>query len=521
VSNKTDKHNIGNKVAFWAAFRLTFSKGTIGAVLLSYCCAIGIILWYVRRNQQDLTNKTALENAKLYSQALAEFRTLYTREVVSRVRKMGIEVTHDYDKKKHAIPLPATLSMMLGREIGKQRAGAQTRLYSAYPFPWRKEGGGLQDDFGKAAWKSLKENPGEPYFRFVKYEGRSSLRYATADLMRPACVNCHNTHPDTPKNDWKSGDVRGILEIIHPMDSVEEQTAAGMRGTFFLILGLTILGTGALGFVVVRLRQSVEDRTRALETLGAAHHELKVTQQRLVQTGRLAAVGQLAAGVAHEINNPLCGVLGHARNIELYVEKHQYDQQEPVKFIVERVNKITRDGLRCKKIIENLLSFSREGNVQMLPIKLESVIKTTLELLGVQLRAASITLETQFDEALPRVHASATALQQVFTNLLLNAQQATPAGGQVFIRTGLSPDGFVEVKFQDTGEGIPQENIERLFDPFFTTKAPGEGTGLGLSISHKIIQDHRGEILVESVLGGGSTFTVRLPSSEQQGGWDR
>jgi PAS domain S-box-containing protein len=238
-----------------------------------------VMVWHVDRLQSDLMETMALTNADLYTQALAEFRTLYTSDVVERVRGQGIKVTHDFEKDKKAIPLPATLSMKLGQSIGAHRKGAETRLYSAYPFPWRKEQGGLQDDFGREAWGFLTQNPQQSFFRFEQFKGRPSLRYATADLMRASCVDCHNQHPDTPKNDWKENDVRGVLEIIHPMDIIVAAAEIGTSETFGLMAVLGLLSFGGLALVINKVRrtswileQRVEERT---EELWKSNLELK------------------------------------------------------------------------------------------------------------------------------------------------------------------------------------------------------------------------------------------------------
>src|SRR5262245_13698220 len=168
---------------------------TILMLLLLFCLGMGCMLWYVSRLQSNLIASIAIQDASLYAQALAEFRTLYTSEVVEIVRARGIEVTHDYMTHAGAIPLPVTLTMLLGKRISAHEAGAQVRLYSPYPFPSRHEEGGLRDAFGQAAWDYLQHHPTSSFHRVEKVQGRPALRYATADLMRPSCVNCHNTHP--------------------------------------------------------------------------------------------------------------------------------------------------------------------------------------------------------------------------------------------------------------------------------------------------------------------------------------
>ena len=203
-----------------------------------------------------LTEEAALENAVHYSDALSEFRALYTAEVVNRVIPLGIEVTHDYESKEGAIPLPATLAMALGKRMGEKGSGARTRLYSAYPFPWR-ENYVVPDSFEEAAWEFLNSNRDKPYYLFTEYEGASVLRYATADLMQAGCVSCHNSHPQSPKTDWKEGDVRGILEVILPVDTNMTVSKSGLARTFVFMILITLFGVVLFAVVVYRLRRSL------------------------------------------------------------------------------------------------------------------------------------------------------------------------------------------------------------------------------------------------------------------------
>jgi hypothetical protein len=222
-------------------------------------------------NMNQLTSRIietmAKGNAALYSDTLKAFRTLYTREVVERLRSEGVEVTHDYQEKEGAVPLPATFTMILGKEVGNLPSGGKTRLYSEYPFPWTKDGG-PRDDFEKKALHFLKKNSEKTFISIEKYGGRQSIRYATADIMRPSCVHCHNTHPQTPKNDWKKGDVRGILEVIHPLDNFIIETRAGLKQTFLLMGTITCSGLALLFLLTDRLRKrrmELEDALRLTE----------------------------------------------------------------------------------------------------------------------------------------------------------------------------------------------------------------------------------------------------------------
>jgi hypothetical protein len=170
----------------------------------------------------NLVESQALQNAALYAQAIKEARTLYSSEAVDRLKAThGIIITHDYATKEAAIPLPATYLIKLGATLSEKNSGMSIRLYSDYPFPWRRKEGGARDDFEREALRNLRQNPKQPFFRFEQFQGRPSLRYAQADILKPSCVGCHNTHPDSPKTDWKVGDVRGILEITSPLDVID------------------------------------------------------------------------------------------------------------------------------------------------------------------------------------------------------------------------------------------------------------------------------------------------------------
>ena len=250
--------------------------------------ALFLRFWHLTRLQSQLNESTALEHAKLYGEAITEFRALYTEEVVETVRKHGIAVTHDYKHRAGAIPLPVTLSMLLGMRIGELGSGAQTRLYSGYPFPWRRDENQrlFQDSFARDAWEHWQKNPDSdgPFYRFEEFDSRLSLRYAVADRMRPSCVNCHNSHPDTPKDDWRANDVRGVLEIITPMDSIIGHTRAGLRDTFLLMGALTALAVVGLVLVIGRFRRTAG----VLETqVGERTAEIQKTRDQLKERANL------------------------------------------------------------------------------------------------------------------------------------------------------------------------------------------------------------------------------------------
>jgi len=217
---------------------------------------------YTSNVSTELARKSTKTNAELYAIALEEFRTLYTSEVVGTAKGHGLKVTHDYQGKSDSIPLPATLSMLLGEKIGEHSNGAHSKLYSPYPFPWRKNTGGLTDEFAKKAWGFLKNNPDKSFSEFTEYKGRKVLRLAKADPLRQSCVNCHNSHPLTPKNDWKLGDVRGVLEVIIPYDEAVNYSDQSLQELFWLLLLISILGIFTLSYFTLKIKKT----TLLLET---------------------------------------------------------------------------------------------------------------------------------------------------------------------------------------------------------------------------------------------------------------
>jgi eukaryotic-like serine/threonine-protein kinase len=196
-------------------------------------------LWHLTTLSEYLVRSAALESAAQQSEMLDEVNNLYSSAVVDRVEPQGIKATHDYATRPGAIPLPATLTIDLGRHLGEKSAsGMQVRLYSDYPFRSRQDGG-PKDDFERQALAELRQRPDDPVYRFEDFQGLPSLRYATARRMQETCIHCHNNHPDSTKRDWKEGDVRGVLEIIRPLDRDVERTRTGLKGTFALMAGIS------------------------------------------------------------------------------------------------------------------------------------------------------------------------------------------------------------------------------------------------------------------------------------------
>jgi len=240
--------------------------------------------------------------------------------------------------------------------------------------------------------------------------------------------------------------------------------------------------------------------------------EKRTVEEQLQLAGRLAAVGELAAGVAHELNNPLSAVQAFA---QFLAQKENLDDS-----IRGDIETIYREAQRATKITGNLLSFARRNKPEQSLISMNEVLERSLELHGYRMRVNNIEVVKELDEQLPAAMADFHQMQQVFVNIINNAEQAmTEAHGKgtLTVRTEVA-DEMIRVSFIDDGPGIMDEDLKRIFDPFFTTKEVGRGTGLGLSICYGIVESHGGYLRAESGLGEGATFIVALPIAGEHAG---
>ncbi|MEW5805821.1 MAG: GAF domain-containing protein [Acidobacteriota bacterium] len=249
------------------------------------------------------------------------------------------------------------------------------------------------------------------------------------------------------------------------------------------------------------------ENARLYRELKLAFENLKETQSRLVQTEKLSAIGEMVAGVAHEINNPLTSVLGFSQ----LLLGQKVDSKVKSKLI-----RISDEAMRCAKIVQNLLAFARKQKPEKRHVGINGIIESVLDLISYQLKVDNITIVKELDDNLTKTMADYNQLQQVFLNIINNAQQAmTEQGGSLTIKTEVTGRS-IRITFKDTGPGISKENIKKVFDPFFTTKPPGKGTGLGLSLCYGIVREHGGTIRADSGEGQGATFIIELPIIEDR-----
>jgi two-component system NtrC family sensor kinase len=257
-----------------------------------------------------------------------------------------------------------------------------------------------------------------------------------------------------------------------------------------------------------RSRDAIEGWTQTLEQrVQERTQELQQVQDQLIHAGKMAALGELAAGVAHEINNPLTGVLTFS---SLMLRK--VDESHPWK---KDLDNIVQQTTRCRNIVRGLLDFARQRKPDKKEWDIHVLLENTINLVEKQAPFQNIKIVKQFKTDIPMLFVDGDQIQQVFMNIVLNAADAMGGnGGTLTIKTDFK-DGMAQISFIDTGCGMTKEHLSKVFAPFFTTKETGKGTGLGLAISYGIIQSHSGDIEVESEVGKGSTFRIRLPIEKQ------
>jgi len=294
------------------------------------------------------------------------------------------------------------------------------------------------------------------------------------------------------------------------------------------------------------LYESNQKMKTMLQDLQKTNNDLKNMKMQLFHSEKMASIGQLAAGVAHEINNPVGFIESNIEVLEGYVKQFlsiinsvqelkkskmkndagsvemaiekiiEAEKKTEIEYIVNDLAglfKETKDGVkRVKNIVADLRVFSRADDEVMENVNLTEIIEETIRLAFNEIKYKAI-LNKDFAPGLPVIKGQKQRLQQVFLNLLVNAAQAIQEKGEIFVKTYMENE-YIYIEISDTGVGIAEENLKKMFDPFFTTKPVGQGTGLGLSISYDIIKKHGGEISVESKLGKGTTFIIMLPISK-------
>jgi PAS domain S-box-containing protein len=281
-----------------------------------------------------------------------------------------------------------------------------------------------------------------------------------------------------------------------------------LRNIYKLHTATRLGQTLVLNIALAPLQGESMEQTGALVVLEDVTGRIRLEEQ-LQQREKLSSIGLLAAGVAHEVNTPLTGVSSYTQML-----LGMLPETDPKHALL---TKIKRQSDRAVNIVNNLLNFSRTGSAtEFVDLDINRVLDDTIQLIEPQLRRNQIEITREYETNAPLVFGNAGKLQQIFTNLLLNARDAIPDGGRITLRTTSTDDDSLIVEVSDTGIGIAPENVAKIYDPFYTTKGVGRGTGLGLAVSYGIVQEHSGHIGVESAPGRGTTFRIALPTAQSR-----
>lgn len=310
----------------------------------------------------------------------------------------------------------------------------------------------------------------------------------------------------------------GITNPLRDMVVATEKIAQGDLSHEMKVQSRDEIGHLALSFnqMVKNLKnahQELKEWGKTLEKRVAERtEELRKAQYQLIQSEKLASLGKLAAVVAHEINNPLAGVLTYIKLLLRIMKREPF----PLDRITEMGNYLsmmdTEMG-RVTRIVKDLLTFSRQSKPEIENANINNILEKSLSLLENKLKLQNIKLHSMLDSTLPLVPCDFSQIQQTLMNIIINGSEAMPQGGELTVKScHLPEEGFVKIEISDTGTGISEEHITKIFDPFFSTKESGKGVGLGLSIVYGIINEHKGSIVVRSKLGKGATFVVKLPT---------
>jgi signal transduction histidine kinase len=293
---------------------------------------------------------------------------------------------------------------------------------------------------------------------------------------------------------------------------LDYDTLSLMRTLLFAVFVFLVSGLGAT--LLNYLERQIESNREILSLnneLNDYIERLQQTQRQLIQAAKLSSIGELSAGVAHELNNPLAGVLVYTRLMKEKLAKDTWDKKQ----LQSSLDKIESAIEYCTGIIRGLLDFARQTEPLLRPVTVSRAIDKAISLVEHQAKLKMIEVVRDESPALPLVVADFNQLVQVFINLVVNAIQAMGDGGKLTIHTA-AEDGWVRISVSDTGYGIPPENMDKLFTPFFTTREDVKGVGLGLAVSYGIIERHGGRIEARSEVGKGSTFIILLPAYREE-----
>lgn len=514
----------------------------VGTILLLFCSCLSLILYYYLKNQavKEAEEKTLIIMTQV--KAVGD----YVRETL---RPTIFNTLARFDAKdKFIVEAMSTthVSLKVMERFNKDLEGYIYRRVSENPMNPKNRADFFHIDMisyfrlnrDQTAWNGM-----------VEIDGKKYLARLRPIIMETGCLQCHGNPSDAPKQllkiygtkggfGWTVGDVVGVDSVMAPLDLALANVrrvaidtfmfGIGSLGLLFLALYGTFeylvtnplknisaifrkiaVGKEPLGIdIPVKRTDEIGDLNESFNILSQhllnAQEKLKKTaeiEKQMIETEKLATIGQLAAGVAHEINNPLGGIRLCFNNL-MNTKMDEDKKRQHIEVINSGLNRI-------QNIVKQLLDYSKKSQLNIAPSSLNRIIEDVICLTEYTTVQKGIKIIKDLSSNAPELMVDANKLEQVFLNLIINAIQAMDEGGVLTVRTWVEGN-FFNISVSDTGKGIPPDILNKIFDPFFTTKEVGEGTGLGLTVSKSIIEQHKGEITVNTS-EKGTTFIVKLP----------
>jgi signal transduction histidine kinase len=483
--------------------------------------------------REQTLQAAGVSTAKAIASQIISLRAFYTAEIATRIERGGMRLDADFEHQEGTLPLPATLVKSLGKSIERDAPGMSVRLYSRYPFP-NRAATETYDDFERKALAALELAPEQPQSIIEQRDGRRLLRYAVADRMQPGCIDCHNARSDSPRRDWKVGDVRGVIEVTVPVDEVASHIDRGIGSVALVVLvGFIALAwvaafatrraAGALHTLNRELETRVETRTKDLSQANANLHD---ALNHIERSEPLAALGNLVAGVAHELSTPMGNastvastMAESAEKMRLSAAANQLRKSQLDTFIEEVAEGcvlLLRNLQRASGLVSDFKQVAADQtSARRRQFSLAELVAETLHTISPGYKHCPVTVTTDVPDTL-RLDSFPGALEQVITNLVNNAVlHGLDPGRPLAVRLVARPVAdapCVRLSLSDDGKGMDAETVAQAFQPFFTTRLGTGGTGLGLHLVHRLVHESLGGSLsLDSRPGEGARFDIVLP----------